>query len=87
VVSPERIILFGSRVSKGTPEEGDIELLLVYSGPKSKREVKIQVYNLLPHPDFSIDLFVLSREELNQQGRITNTLAREVLEKGVACCG
>jgi predicted nucleotidyltransferase len=86
-VSPERIILFGSRAFPNAPKESDVDLLLIYSGPKSKQEVKLQVYNLFPHPDFSIDLFVLSPEELNQQKRIANTLAREVSERGIVCYG
>ena len=86
-VSPERIILFGSRVFPGAPAESDIDLLLVYSGPKSKREIKLQVYNLFPHPDFSLDLLVLSPEELDQQKGVANTLAREALQSGVVCYG
>ncbi|MBI3598205.1 MAG: nucleotidyltransferase domain-containing protein [Nitrospirae bacterium] len=87
VVAPDRIILFGSRAQGSARKESDVDLLLVYSGTKSKREIKLTIYNLFPHPDFSIDLFVMSPEELNQQKGIANTLAREVSEKGVVCYG
>ncbi len=86
-VRPDQIILFGSRAISGAREESDVDLLLIYSGPKSKREVKQDVYRLFPHPDFSIDLFVLSPEELHQQKKIANTLAREASERGVVCHG
>ncbi|MFQ5779361.1 MAG: nucleotidyltransferase domain-containing protein [Nitrospiria bacterium] len=84
-IRPDRIILFGSRALGNAQEESDVDLLLIYSGPKSKREIKLDVYHLFPHPDFSIDLFVLSPEELNQQKRIAKTLAREASERGVVC--
>jgi len=86
-VAPDQVILFGSRAFPSAPKESDVDLLLIYSGPQSKRDIKLQVYNLFPHPDFSMDLFVLSPEELNQQKRIANTLAREALDKGIICYG
>ncbi len=86
-IAPDQIILFGSRALGKAQKESDVDLLLVYSGPKSKREIKLKIYNLFPHPDFSMDLFVLSPEELNQQKKIANTLAREASERGVVCYG
>jgi predicted nucleotidyltransferase len=88
---PEKIILFGSRAQgkaqgKASPES-DIDLLIVYAGPKSKREVKLEVHSLFKHPDFSMDVFVLTPQELEMQKAIANTLAREVTESGVVFYG
>lgn len=86
-VKPEQIILFGSRVHGSAGASTDIDLLVVYSGPKSKRELKIEIHKLFTHPAFSMDVFVLTPEELETQRRIANTLAREVTERGVVCYG
>lgn len=84
---PEKIILFGSRAQGKASPESDIDLLIVYAGPKSKREVKLEVHSLFKHPDFSMDVFVLTPQELEMQKAIANTLAREVTESGVVFYG
>ena len=84
---PDKIILFGSRAHGGAREDSDIDLLVIYSGPKSKRELQVGIHKLFEHPDFSMDLFVMSPEELEAQKDVANTLAREVTERGVVCFG
>ena len=86
-IRPDKIILFGSR-AQGKPKGGsDIDIVVVYGGIKSKREIQLTIRELFIHPDFSMDIFVLSPEELENQKRIANTLAREVSERGVVCYG
>jgi len=84
---PERVILFGSRASGQPREDSDIDLVVVYSGSKTKREVQVGIHKLFPNPDFSMDVFVLTPEELESQKTIPNTLAREISERGVVCYG
>ena len=86
-VKPERVILFGSRANGTAREDSDIDLVVIYSGSKTKREVQVGIHKLFSNPDFSIDLFVLTPEELESQKRVPNTLAREVTERGVVCYG
>jgi predicted nucleotidyltransferase len=86
-VKPDRVILFGSRASGKSQPDSDIDLLVVYSGKKSKHDVQIEIHKLFRHPGFSMDLFVMTPEELESQKRIANTLAREASERGVVCYG
>ncbi len=86
-IRPDQIILFGSRAHGSPGADSDIDLLIVYSGPKSKRELKIEIHKLFRRPDFSMDLFVLRPKELEAERHIANTLAREVSERGVVCYG
>lgn len=86
-IKPERVILFGSRASGQAREDSDIDLVVVYSGSRTKRQVQVDIHKLFPHPDFSMDVFVLSPEEIESQKQVPNTLAREVSERGIVCYG
>jgi uncharacterized protein len=84
-INPDRIILFGSQADGHASEDSDVDLLIIYNGPLSKRQVTIQIRELFPHPDFSLDIFVLTPEEFDKQKNVANTLARETATKGVVC--
>jgi len=86
-IQPTQIILFGSRATGAARPDSDLDLLIVYSGAKSKREGELEVQRLFPLRDFSMDLFVLTPEELETYRHVANTLAREVTERGVVCYG
>lgn len=86
-IRPEKIILFGSRAQGTAGQDSDVDLVIIYSGPLPKRELQITIHKLFPHPDFSLDVFIMSPEEMENQRFIANTLAREVSEKGIVCYG
>ena len=86
-VRPERIILFGSRASGRALPDSDIDLLVVYSGPRPNREVELQIQALFPRRNFSMDVVVMSPEELETRKHVAITLAREVSETGVVLHG
>ena len=86
-VRPDKIILFGSRAQSTADPESDIDLVVVYSGPKPKRQLQLQIRKLFPRPDFSMDIFVLTPKELESDRHIANSLAREVSERGFVCYG
>ncbi|MBI3794723.1 MAG: nucleotidyltransferase domain-containing protein [Nitrospinae bacterium] len=86
-IHPDKIILFGSRAKGTATEESDIDLVVVYSGPKSVREVEVEIDWLFMPRDFSMDVIVINPQYLEKYKRIANTLARELAEKGVVCYG
>ena len=86
-IHPAKIILFGSRATGQARPDSDVDLLIVYSGARSKRELKLDIQRLFPSRDFSMDLFVLTPLELETYRHVANTLAREVSENGVVCYG
>lgn len=86
-IHPDKVILFGSRARGEAGPESDVDLAVVYSGPKTKREIKLQINGLFRRRDFSMDVFVLTPEELKGYSHIANTLARELTERGVVLYG
>ena len=86
-IHPESIILFGSQGTGQAGPESDVDLLLIYNGPLSKRDVKLAVRRLFPRPEFSLDLFVLTPEEYERQRSVPSTLGHIVSREGVVCHG
>ena len=58
-IHPTKIILFGSRATGKARPDSDLDLLIVYSGDKSKREVKLDIQRLFPSRNFWIGTWIL----------------------------
>lgn len=82
-VHPKRIILFGSRTRDKSSPDSDYDLVVVYDGPQSKREVDLKIRRLFRPPEFSLDLFILTSAEMERFKHVANTLEREVSENGI----
>jgi predicted nucleotidyltransferase len=76
---PDKIILLGSRAKGTAGPESDIDLLIIYSGPRSKREVQVAIHQLFEHPDFSLDVFVLTLAWIPMQGSSVNKICSQCL--------
>jgi predicted nucleotidyltransferase len=86
-IHPQKIILFGSRARGTARPDSDLDLVIIYGGEKSKRQIKLDIHRLLEPASFPLDLFVLSPDEMRRQRHVANTLAREVSERGVTVYG
>lgn len=86
-IHPQKIILFGSRATNAARPDSDLDLVIVYEGEKSKRQVKLDIHRLLEPASLPMDLFVLTPEEMKRQRHVANTLAREISERGVTVYG
>jgi predicted nucleotidyltransferase len=86
-IHPQKIILFGSRATGTARPDSDLDLVVIYAGEKSKRQVKLDIHRLMEPESLPMDLFVLSPEEMQRQRHVANTLAREVAERGVTVYG
>ena len=86
-VHPEKIILFGSRARGDIRPDSDIDLLIIYKGAFSKRELKLRIHDLFPDQDFSMDLFVLTPEEYEWQKDVISTVGYISHRDGVVYYG
>jgi predicted nucleotidyltransferase len=86
-INPTKIYLFGSRARGDHRPDSDYDIVIIYDGDKSKRDLKLEIYKLFDHWDFTMDLFVLASGELERFKHVANTMAREVYENGVAIYG
>lgn len=86
-VKPTSIYLFGSRARGDHDESSDYDIALIYDGEKSKREIKIESRHVCWGINASIDIVVLTSDELNRFKTVATTLAREISESGVIVHG
>jgi len=86
-IRPQKVFLFGSRATGTQDSDSDIDLLVLYDGPKAARELQCDIHRLFSRPGFSLDVFVLSPEDYDTQKSVANTLACEVSRHGILCYG
>ncbi len=78
---PERIILFGSQTSGAAHRDSDVDLLVVmdYEGPAPHKAAEI-LSSI--NPDFSVDLLVRKRSELEERLMLNDFFFRDLLAHG-----
>jgi len=86
-IRPDKIILIGSRARGEATPESDIDLVIVYSGPESKRDLKLRIRGLFPRQRFSMDLLVLTPDEFRREQAVANSAGRIAAREGVVCHG
>ena len=86
-IHPDRVILLGSRATGKARPDSDVDLLVVYSEPRSPHEVELEIQALFPGCDFSLDPVVMTLHQMETQKDVANTLAREVSVSGVVYHG
>ena len=86
-VRPTKIYLFGSRARGDHRKDSDVDLLVIYDGMKTKHELQMEIRRIFRPRTFSLDLFIMSSDELERKMHIANTLAREISENGVVVYG
>jgi len=82
-LSPERIILFGSRAEGTADDHGDLDLLVIVSDSAQPPHRRAQeAYRCVGAVGVPKDLLVLTREEFERQAQIVTSLARRVEATG-----
>ena len=80
--NPEKIILFGSRVTGRATKDSDTDLLIIKDTNTSTREVARQIDgSIFPRP-FPIDLIVYTPEQIVKAQQSGDFFILEVLNKG-----
>ncbi len=82
-LQPHKVILFGSHAQSTASQTSDIDLVIVYDGEESKKQTLQRIHNLFPHPDFSLDVFILRSHEFDRQINIKGTLGHEAYQTGI----
>lgn len=80
--SPERVILFGSKARGDAGPKSDIDLLVVFSRVKDKRQTVVRIRRALADLPAAKDVFVTTPQEINKRGNLVGTVLRSALREG-----
>jgi len=82
-IAPDRIILFGSVAHQGGSPPHDIDLYVIKSGLRDRREVERRIEQLFQGRFFALDILLSTPEQLERSLKGGNSfLAHEVFGKG-----
>ena len=83
VAKPDRIILFGSRARGDASSGSDVDLLVVKSNVRSRREIADQIYVKLIGVPVPIDVLVLTPDDIVKYAEAAGTILPSVLKEGI----
>jgi predicted nucleotidyltransferase len=81
-LDPAQVILFGSRARGDDTAHSDYDICVVMEPNGHRRDLVRQIHDLFGIRGFSMDAFVLSSEELQEQREVANTLGYIVARDG-----
>lgn len=81
-LDPEQVILFGSRARGDDTAQSDYDLCVIKKQADGQRDLVRQIHGLFGRRDFSMDVFVLTPDELDEQASVANTLGYIVARDG-----
>jgi predicted nucleotidyltransferase len=79
---PIRIILFGSHASGEATSESDIDLLVIEEEVENKIEEMIRLRKVLRGLDISVDILVVSKQEVEDWGDLPGSVLYWALKEG-----
>jgi predicted nucleotidyltransferase len=81
-VDPEQVILFGSRARGDATAHSDYDICVIVRDTENRRDLIREVHRLFDVRGFSMDVLVLTPDELEEQRDIANTLGFIVARDG-----
>lgn len=79
---PERVILFGSRVSDVTHPDSDVDFLVVVSGSAETRCHEVTLHRWLAGIVLPEDIVVVTSEDFDRYRHVQGTIAHSALVEG-----
>lgn len=87
VITPDKIILFGSRARGDAREDSDYDLLVIKSGIDNERKIAQQIYVKLVAVNESVDIIVKTPEGVEESKKRFISIVKEALNEGIVVYG
>jgi len=82
-----QIILFGSHARGEATDESDVDLLVVLSEVRDKRQAAVEIRRVLADLPVSKDIIVTTPDEIARRGHLVGTILRPALREGKVLYG
>ena len=82
LASPRRVVLFGSAVHGQMKKDSDFDMLVVVKANVHRRQMAQKIYRGLHGVGVSVDVVVVTEEDLKKYGSRTGTILKPALKKG-----
>ena len=83
IISPQRIILFGSTARGSADSDSDLDLLLIVSSPAHRRQIEQQIYNNLRGIKTPVDVIVATDADIEKYGDRIGFIYRPAIREGL----
>lgn len=80
--SPTKIILFGSQATGKADNRSDVDILIISSIKKKRRDLMVEMNRALDSLNYAFDILVLTSEEFEGDRFIPGTIARYASQEG-----
>lgn len=87
VITPDKIILFGSRARGDAQEDSDYDLLVIKSGIDNRREIAQDIYVKLVEVNASVDVIVETQENIEKYRDTIGSIIKPALKDGIVVYG
>ncbi len=82
IITPEKVILFGSRAKGSNEEDSDYDILIVKSGIENKREISRKIYRNLLGTNASVDIIIELPEIIEKYKNSVGYIYKNILQEG-----
>ena len=83
VITPDKIILFGSRARGDAKSDSDFDILVIKQGIESELSVEQSIYRNLYNVNASVDIIVKTPETIEKSKKRFISIVKEALEEGI----
>lgn len=82
IITPEKVILFGSRAKGSNEKNSDYDILIVKSGIENKREISRKIYRNLLGTNASVDIIIELPEIIEKYKNSVGYIYKNILQEG-----
>lgn len=82
IITPEKVILFGSRAKGSNEKDSDYDILIVKSGIENKREISRKIYRNLLGTNASVDIIIELPEIIEKYKNSVGYIYKNILQEG-----
>lgn len=82
IITPEKVILFGSRAKGSNEKDSDYDILIVKSGIENKREISRKIYRNLLGTNASVDIIIELPEIIEKYKDSVGYIYKNILQEG-----